>query len=268
MASWIPLKSLSKTAILLAIAAVVSYGTSAAAQLATNAWGPLVGVERNEGNKSVFVFIHGDVSGGGGADYHYKYAMRFVDKDKGHSAIGLLRPGYYDNSYRQSPGDNNNRIDQYTQENADLIAETLKSIKEQYGDPNFVVLGHSGGAAQLGVVIGQNPGLVDTAILLACPCHLENWKKRHPNGKISKNGLKNSLSPSDYVDGLTPETKIIAISGDQDNNTFPEMARDYVAAAKERGINAEYILVKGGDHNGNEALQNAFFAAIETAMNN
>ena len=69
--------------IILASMLYLSFGTLSVAQLASNNWGPLVGVERNEGNNAVFVFIHGDVSGGGGADYHYKYAMRFADKEKG-----------------------------------------------------------------------------------------------------------------------------------------------------------------------------------------
>ncbi|MEL7025609.1 MAG: prolyl oligopeptidase family serine peptidase [Pseudomonadota bacterium] len=228
-------------------------------------FGPLKGVAFGTGKKAVVVYLHGDVSRGGPAKYHFRFMSQVAAREAGATAIGLLRPGYDDGLGRVSPGNNHNRRDQYTQANADLIAETLGSIRSGWPDAKLIVLGHSGGAAQLGVVIAQNPGLVDTAILLSCPCHLKNW---HDSHKDWNPNWSRSLSPADFIDQLTDATKIIAITGSDDKNTRPKLAEDYVAAVQKRGLPAELRIAEGGDHNGNFQLEKAFISAIREEIAN
>lgn len=44
------------------------------------------------------VFVHGDVSAGGPADYMYRYAQSFAAGRRDVAAVALLRPGYYDST--------------------------------------------------------------------------------------------------------------------------------------------------------------------------
>jgi dipeptidyl aminopeptidase/acylaminoacyl peptidase len=41
---------------------------------------------------------------------------------------------------------------------------------------------------------------------------------------------------------------VIAITGEQDENTGPGLARDYVAALRRRGVRARFIMVPGAAH--------------------
>ena len=224
-------------------------------------FGPLKGQIYGNGTKSIVVLLHGDVSRGGPANYHYKIANQIAAQNGSATVIALLRPGYYDGKGKTSPGYNNNRRDQYTYENNKLVAQTLFSIKKAFPNRKLIVVGHSGGAAQLGSVIGQQPGLVNTAVLLSCPCHLDNWHDGHPNW--NPNWTK-SQSPHWYIKKLSPKTRIIAITGANDKNTFPSLALNYVKAAKQRGINAQSIIVPGGNHNGNDALITGLFRVLKS----
>lgn len=43
--------------------------------------------------------------------------------------------------------------------------------------------------------------------------------------------------------------RVLAVTGSADSNTFPELARDYVATLVRRGVTARFIPVRRGDHN-------------------
>jgi len=153
--------------------------------------------------------------------------------------ISLLRPGYSDGSLT-SPGNNHGRRDQYTADNNRLVAETIANLKEANPGAKTIVLGHSGGAAQLGAVIGQRPGLVDGAILLSCPCNLREWRYG--------SRMKRSQSPSDFAASVSPATQVIAVTGANDDNTTPALARDYVASLESTGVNAKFVEVPNAGH--------------------
>lgn len=42
--------------------------------------------------------------------------------------------------------------------------------------------------------------------------------------------------------------RIVALGGSDDSNTRPSLARDYVAAAREQGLDAHFILLDGVGH--------------------
>ncbi len=229
------------------IACVVGAGADAAD------FGPLKGTKYGSGGTSVVVFLHGDVSRGGPATYH-KDLMRRLGDD-GLTGIALLRPGYSD-GIQASSGSNHKRRDQYTKTNNDLVAKALSAIKSSHSGKRLVVAGHSGGAAQLGAIIGRYPGLVDSAILVACPCDIKSWRARYRPFPRSE-----QQSPIKFAGSIGPNTRVIALTGALDDNTFPALAEAYVAKAKAAGTPARFVNVAGADH-WNGTLQSLVVATM------
>ena len=198
---------------------------------------PLTGKVFQGSDAALVVFLHGDGSPGKMQDY-----ARQVAEEHGVTAVALLRPGYGDGEGRRSPGSNNRRRDHYTDENNRLVADTIANLAAALGAPRVIVVGHSGGAAQLGAVIGQRPDLVDVAILASCPCDVPQWRatRRGP--------WPNSQSPSDFVSGVDPTTTVIAVTGADDTNTSPAYGGRYVRQLEARGIPASFVIVPDGRH--------------------
>ncbi|MEJ6479511.1 MAG: pimeloyl-ACP methyl ester carboxylesterase [Paracoccaceae bacterium] len=214
----------------------------AAAAFAEN-FGPLVGKSYGWGDDAVLVFLHGDVSRGGPATYHEQVMSAMAPPNGGITAIALLRPGY-NNGWNTSPGNNFERWDQYTSDNNDLVAQALQFIRDANPDRPLVVTGHSGGAAQLAAVIGRYPGIVDTAILVSCPCHFTDWRRGF-NRQLIRSA---DQSPEMHVDGIDPATRIVVITGALDDNTTPALAEDYASRTLARGIDTRLLIVPGADH--------------------
>jgi fermentation-respiration switch protein FrsA (DUF1100 family) len=211
--------------------------------------GPLNGQMFGAGNRALVVVVHGDVSKGGPATYHYDFAEQVAKHGKGASVFALVRPGYTGEKGQKSPGSNNGRSDHYTKQNNALVAQTIQNLAKTVGASKVIGVGHSGGAAQLGAIAGLYPGLLDSVILVSCPCNIPAWR-----AKRGKSAWKNSLSPSDYVGSIARSTRIFAVVGDKDTNTYPEFSEAFVTAAKARGLPAAYVPVKGASH-GFDGLQ-------------
>lgn len=209
------------------------------------AYGPLQGAQWGNGQQATVVILHGDVSGGNGkspANYHYNLASRIASQNSNATVIALLRPGYHDGKGRKSPG--RREFDQYTSRNNNAVAQALKVIKAARPSAELILVGHSGGAAQAGAVTGRFPGLVDTAILMACPCHLSKWRQ-------GRKQMTRGQSPHRYVSKIAKDTRVIAITGAQDDNTTPALAQDYIGRARQAGLSSDLILVNGAGHNSN-----------------
>ena len=187
----------------------------------------------------LLVFIHGDLSGGGPADYIYERAREAVAD--GRVVVGLLRPGYGDGE-AQSTGDNFERNDSYTAHNVDAVAAAIKTLSEHHRASHVVLVGHSGGAAISGVILGRHPGLAAGAVLAACPCDLAAWR-------TGRRPWRQSLSPDDFGKRVSGGTRVIAVTGDKDDNTRPILAEDYAKTLAKRGIPARFVLVPGAGHN-------------------
>lgn len=227
-----------------------------ASPLLAQSFGPLKGAVFGTGTDAVIVFLHGDVSRGGPTNYHNPVMQSVARKARNTTAIAMVRPGY-SNGQVQSPGNNHDRRDQYTKKNNTLVANTLKSLRKAYPNSRLVVAGHSGGAAQLGAVIGRYPGLVDSAILISCPCDIKTWRAKYRPFPRSERE-----SPIKFAGKIGPKTRVIALTGANDTNTWPGLAEAYVAKAKAGGTPAAFSSIPGADH-WNTKLKNT---AIQTML--
>ncbi len=192
---------------------------------------------------TLVVFLHGDVSRGGPADYMHGYAEQTAGMDAGIFAVSLVRPGYPGGGSLKSEGDTNDRRDHYTAANNAAIAGAIEALKGASGAKRVIVVAHSGGAAMAGAVLGQNPGLIEAAVLASCPCNVGRWRKDR-----GRSPWPNSQSPQDFVDGVARGTRVVAITGSRDNNTPRRLAEAYVAALAGRGIDARFAIADGAAH--------------------
>jgi pimeloyl-ACP methyl ester carboxylesterase len=190
---------------------------------------------------TLVLLIHGDVADGGPADYLYPFA-RAVAKP-GVVAVALLRPGYFDASGRTSEGSNDNRRDNYTVRTVTIVGAAVAALKQRYKARRVVVMGHSGGAAIAGVLIGRQPGLIDAAVLVSCPCDVPRWRAER-----KKTPWANSLSPHEFAAAVPRSTIVVAIAGTNDGNTRPALADAYVGMLSERGVNATTRRAQGAGH--------------------
>ena len=192
------------------------------------------------GQATLVVVIHGDVSRGGPATYHFRLADWLAGG--GAVAVALVRPGYDDGAGNISSGELNDRFDNYTAANIDAVAGAVRALRAHHRAQRVILVGHSGGAAISAVILGKHPGTADGAVLIACPCHLANWRSgRRPFAR--------SESPHSYAAAVPASARIIAVTGSRDDNTIPSLASNYVATLAARGVRARFVEVAGAGHN-------------------
>lgn len=193
----------------------------------------------------LYVLIHGNHSSGSPATSMFAVAEKLLAQaGPGTVVVALLRPGYPDAEGNRSTGDDAARGDNFTAHNIDSVAAAVSSLKNVHRAHRVVVIGHSGGAATTGVMLGRHPGLVDGAMLVGCPCDVPAWRalrnRREPPWS--------SESAVRYVDRIPASARIAVMVGAGDDVTPPFLSKDYVAAATARGLAARYELIEGRDH--------------------
>ena len=189
---------------------------------------------------SLVVFLHGDTK----RIANQLFPMAKEYGSKGIVSVGLIRPGYSDTDGNQSTGRSfRNRGDNYASSAIDPVAAAVKELKNFYNAEFVVLAGRSGGSAIAALIIAKYPGLADAVVLGACPCNVPQWRSMRGKGAWGA-----SLSPHNYVDEVPKATKVIAVTGSKDSNTFPFLAKDYVSSLKDNGVDATYIEVPGASH--------------------
>jgi Dipeptidyl aminopeptidases/acylaminoacyl-peptidases len=240
---------------------VVSFWALISASLAhAQIPGPLAGSLFGSGQRALVVVLHGDLSNGGNATYHRSFAEEIARRNQGVVAVALIRPGYSGGGGLQSAGSNNNRRDHYTRQNNDLVAQSIQALQRATGARRVIVVGHSGGAAQTGAIIGRYPQLVDSAVLVSCPCDIARWRTLR-----GRSAWQSSESPSQYASRVARSTRVIAVVGSNDSNTVPVLSQDYVAGLQARGVPAALMLVRGGSHDFN-TMRSAARSAVEAEI--
>jgi pimeloyl-ACP methyl ester carboxylesterase len=190
------------------------------------------------------VWLHGNVSTGGPANSHFKFAEATATTFESEQilAVALVRPGYPDGTGKYSSGSDNGRADNWRRQTIADIGTAIERIKKQFHPKTTLIVGHSGGAAITAVLLGLQPDLIDAAILIGCPCDMLAWRA----GRSRTMWI--SEDPLAWVNQVNPHTRITALTGDQDNTTAPALAIAYISRLQERGIKATFISVPGAGH--------------------
>ena len=175
----------------------------------------------------LIVWLHGDVSSGGPANYHFAHAEKAAQTLSSSSvlSVAIVRPGYPDGSGNSSTVAflHSGRRDHYTKENVTEVGVAIERLRTRFRPKKTIVIGHSGGAATTAVLLGLKPGLTDGAVLVACPCDIAAWR-------AGRSAWSRSENPIQWVEKVSPATRVIAITGGRDDNTLPVLAKAYVAA--------------------------------------
>ena len=189
------------------------------------------------------VVLHGDLSRGGPADYIFPVAEAAAAR--GVRAVAMMRPGYAGDGRKSTgrPTRSQSRDRVYGKSEIDSIGVAIAELKSHHGAKRLILVGHSGGAVVAGVLLGRRPDLVDGVVLIACPCNIPRWREMR-----GRRPLPFAQSPHRWLKEAAAGARIVAITGEKDRNTFPRLAQDYVAAAKQRGLDAEFVLVAGAGH--------------------
>ena len=193
--------------------------------------------------KNLVIFIHGDQSDNSPVSGMINNAQGTPVPNET-VKVAILRPGYFDRAGGKSTGNDCGRRDCYTVTNLDEMTAAVQSLKNHYKPSKTILIGHSGGAAISGVMIGRTPGIAEGAILLACPCNISQWRFMQ-----NRSGSYNSLSPSDFIKNIPKTTKVFAITGASDSNTQDVLAKDYVKSLTDLNISAQYKSLPNVDHN-------------------
>ncbi|MBO9535063.1 alpha/beta fold hydrolase [Herbaspirillum sp.] len=196
--------------------------------------------------KALVVWLHGDVSSGGPAVYHIPLARQTAQEfgsDKIVS-VALVRPGYPADNGTASSGNNHDRADSYTPENMREVGAAVEHLQQRYHPDKTILVGHSGGAATSANLLGMMPALAQGAILVGCPCDINYWRRLR-----GRSAWLRSEDPSKWLDKIAPGTLIVAMTGTDDSNTYPAVAKAYVDKVKARGIDIGFVPIDGADHN-------------------
>lgn len=213
------------------------------------------------GSPVLFVLLHGDHSDGSPATSMFRVADAIADEAKFDAiAVAMIRPGYPDDRGDTSTGSNFGRRDSYTPENIEIIANAIAGLKAHYHPHRIVLVGHSGGAAISGVILGRWPGLVDAAVLVACPCDIPRWRMRRSGSPWI------SQSPHSWVDGIPPKLEVQLIVGSEDDNTPPALSEEYSSLLTARGIKVDLRLLDGKSHNSALRTSDVIEAALRLAQ--
>lgn len=198
--------------------------------------------KKNGETNLLYVLLHGNHSDGSAAISMYKVAQSLTDKaPPGTVAVAIVRPGYNDDEGNFSTGDRN-RADNWRGAVIDDIADAIARLKAFHKAKRLVLVGHSGGSAVSGVILGRHPGLADAALLFGCVCDIRQWRAGRSGG------MWTSESPSDYVARIPPKTKIAVLVGVGDSVTMPSLSEGYVASLADHGLPVEYKAIEGRDH--------------------
>jgi predicted esterase len=194
----------------------------------------------------MLIWLHGDVSAGGPAKYHFPLAQKAAEDfavDKVLS-VAVVRPGYPDGSGESSSVSffQNRRYDHYTEENIKEVGAVIEKLRLKYKPKSLIIVGHSGGAAIAAVLLGMKPQLADAAVLVACPCELVSWRSGQREWNRSQN-------PIQWADKVSPSVKVVALTGTKDVNTSPYLAIAYVDSLKSRGVDATFRPIGDATHN-------------------
>lgn len=207
----------------------------------------------------LIVVLHGDLLEARiPPSYHYVFARRVANQTDGVVVAALLRPGYIDGVGDQSAGKRGLATgDNYTPDIVDAIGQTVDALKAKFLPAATIIIGHSGGATISGDLIGRQPGKVDAALLVSCPCDVPAWRHHMVKERFSHIGPLSllfllpvkSLSPLDLASSVPVATRVRLVVGSEDSVAPPRFTQEYAEALRKRGIDVAVTVAPGLQHN-------------------
>lgn len=212
--------------------------------------------------EELVIYLHGDYCLGG-ASYMSEIASDF--KKSTRLNIALIRPGYFDVLGNFSTGNSlgvtntkiAGRLNNYTQENIDIIGHAIQNLKDHYKPKRLLIVGHSGGAAIAALLLNEFPNLADGALLINCPCDVKRWRP----------DWDKSLSPIEHISKIPAKTVVHLIAGAVDDAVSPELSKAYAEALAKKGIRVQFYFGIGMAHNlSDKKTQEMSSEAIDTFL--
>jgi predicted esterase len=224
---------------------IVSLQTSHGIQYAR-----VFGENDKETNEYLVVVLHGDAPNGP-PSYQYTFAEELANHIPGSIVAALLRPGYSDASGLRSAGRRGLTYgDNYTPAQLTAITEAIKELRNQYSVGKVFLVGHSGGAAITANIMGLEPDLAHTSVLLCCPCDLGLWREHMHNefGGLFWRFPVRSISPLTVVEYISDSARIRLIIGADDNITPPKFSQIYADELSRLGLDFDLTLLPDRGH--------------------
>ena len=196
------------------------------------------------------VVVHGD-SPDGPPTYQYRFAERAAAAISDTVVAAVLRPGYSDGEDSSDGMRGFTTGDNYTPEVVGAVATVLSELRDRYHPRRVILVGHSGGAAIVGDLLGQQGAAVDGALLVSCPCDLTAWRKHMQSlkgGAIWERPVR-SLSPLALVDNVPTSTKIWLLVGSDDQIAPSALTFAYAEALRNRNIAVNVTIAPDLGHN-------------------
>ena len=198
------------------------------------------------------IVVHGDASDGSPSTYHYRFAERAAAAIPDAVVAAVLRPGYSDGEDTSDGLRGLTTGDNWTPEIVNAVATVLAELKDRYHPRRVILVGHSGGAAIIGNLMGlQRAAAADGALLVSCPCDLAAWRRHMQSvkgGAIWERPVR-SLSPLALVDNVPASAKIWLLVGSDDQTTPPALTLAYAEALRHRNVAVNVTIASGLGHN-------------------
>jgi pimeloyl-ACP methyl ester carboxylesterase len=212
------------------------------------------------------VVLHGDAPFSR-PGYQNTFAAKVAATNRDVVAVGLLRPGYTDPQGNISDGERGLTTgDNWNATNTDAIANAIGELKRRYHARKVVVAGHSGGAAIAANILGRHSELIDAALLVSCPCDVEQWRQNmfQLTGQPVFHGNIDTLSPVEQITGMSDQANVTMMVGSQDKVTPPGLSERYQAVAAQLGKQVRLVQLEDKGHE--IFLDPAVFAELATRL--
>jgi predicted esterase len=181
-------------------------------------------------NPQLLFILHGDAPFNP-PSYQYKLAEMLSQQVKNTMIVAILRPGYTDNEGNKSDGKKGLTTgDNYTKEIIDNLTEVVIKLKKIHKPLKTILIGHSGGATIAADIISLTPNIVDTTVLVSCPCDVEAFRtsmaRKQPFYRAWRDSVA-SISPITVAEKLDEKTAIYLIHGTKDDIVPFSIAENY-----------------------------------------
>ena len=198
------------------------------------------------------IVVHGDSSDGSPSTYHYRFAERAAAAIPDAVVAAVLRPGYSDGEDTSDGLRGLATGDNWTPEIVNAVASVLSELKDRYHPRRVILVGHSGGAAIIGNLLGrQGAAAADGALLVSCPCDLAAWRRHMQSvkgGAVWERPVR-SLSPLALVDNVPASAKIWLLVGSEDERTPSTLTLAYAEALRQRNVAVNVTVAPSLAHN-------------------